>query len=196
MTKTLCLKEKPTKPEWHDMKKSLHGSEQRSWRERKSMPLFERVNEIFRKHGFTVTAIVLAAGTVVGAVVEVISNSLKSLAEGIGKVCKILAKKQRLFLPAARARSWVSFPNGRTGHLIFGGAHLPYNSFFGRRLYGKVSQTQPLTLPNKQTCQKNCSHQQGLVYVVTCGRWSEHGGGGWGGRWLSQTLRFHCRLVD
>ena len=24
--------------------------------------------------------------------------------------------------------------------------------------YGKVPQAQPLTLPNKQTCQKNCSH--------------------------------------
>ena len=31
------------------------------------MQLFERVKEIFRKYGFTVTAIVLAAGTDIGA---------------------------------------------------------------------------------------------------------------------------------
>lgn len=58
--------------------------------------------------------------------------------------------------------------------------------------YGKVSQAQPVTLPNKRTCQKNCSHnEQRLVYVVTCGRWRGYGAGGRVGRRLSRP----CDLI-
>lgn len=44
-----------------------------------SMRLFERVEEIFKKYGLTVTAIVLAAGTDIGAVIGAITNSLNLL---------------------------------------------------------------------------------------------------------------------
>lgn len=161
------------------------------------MPLFEKVNEIFKNYGFTVSAIVLAAWTVIGAVIRAITTSLKPLGKGIGKLCKMLAKKQLPFARPHLLDREFHFQSGGTGHLIFGGAHLAYNFCCGRFVYGKVSQAQPLTLPNKRTCQKNCSHnEQRLVYVVTCGRWRGYGEGGRVGRRLSQTLRFHCCLVD
>ena len=49
------------------------------------MQLFERVKKIFRKYGFTVTAIVLAADTDIGAVIGAITNSMNSLVKGVGK---------------------------------------------------------------------------------------------------------------
>ena len=109
----------------------------------------------------------------------------------------MLAKKQLPFARPHLLDREFHFQSGGTGHLIFGGAHLAYNFCCGRFVYGKVSQAQPLTLPNKRTCQKNCSHnEQRLVYVVTCGRWRGYGGGGRVGRRLSQTLRFHCCLLE
>ena len=44
-----------------------------------AMPLRERVREIFKKYGVTVTAIFLAVGVTIGAVVGAITNALKSV---------------------------------------------------------------------------------------------------------------------
>ena len=78
----------------------------------------------------------------------------------------MLAKKQLPFARPHLLDREFHFQSGGTGHLIFGGAHLAYNFCCGRFIYGKVSQAQPLTLPNKRTFQNNCSHnEQRLVYV-------------------------------
>ena len=44
-----------------------------------SLSLRERIKEIFKKCGVTVTAIVLAAGVTIGAVIGTITNALKKL---------------------------------------------------------------------------------------------------------------------
>ena len=45
----------------------------------RALPLRERVKEIFKKYGVTVTAIFLAAGVTIGAVITTITNALKSM---------------------------------------------------------------------------------------------------------------------
>ena len=45
----------------------------------RALPLRERVREIFKKYGVTVTAIFLAAGITIGAVISTITNALKSM---------------------------------------------------------------------------------------------------------------------
>ncbi|KAL9959330.1 hypothetical protein ACROYT_G032644 [Oculina patagonica] len=44
----------------------------------RALPLRERIKEIFKKNGVTVTAIFLAAGVTIGAVIGAITNSLKA----------------------------------------------------------------------------------------------------------------------
>ena len=44
-----------------------------------SLPLRERIKEIFKKYGVTVTAIFLAAGVTIAAVIGTITNALKKL---------------------------------------------------------------------------------------------------------------------
>ncbi|KAL9967381.1 hypothetical protein ACROYT_G025590 [Oculina patagonica] len=44
----------------------------------RALPLRERIKEIFKKYGVTVTAIVLAAGVTIGSVIGAITNSLKA----------------------------------------------------------------------------------------------------------------------
>ena len=48
-------------------------------------PLLERVKDIFKTYGVTVTAIVLAAGVTIGVVVSSITNSLKATGKALGK---------------------------------------------------------------------------------------------------------------
>ena len=50
-----------------------------------SLPLRERIKEIFKKYGVTVTAIFLAAGVTIGAVISTITNALKKTRNRIGK---------------------------------------------------------------------------------------------------------------
>ena len=45
----------------------------------------EKVKAIFKKYGFTVTAVLLAVGTTIGVILSSLSNSLKSVANGVGK---------------------------------------------------------------------------------------------------------------
>ncbi|KAL9969145.1 hypothetical protein ACROYT_G021321 [Oculina patagonica] len=44
----------------------------------RALPLRERIKEIFKKHGVTLTAILLAAGVTIGSVIGAITNSLKA----------------------------------------------------------------------------------------------------------------------
>ena len=91
-----------------------------------------------------------------------------------GKRCKRLAKKNSVpFARLHRLDRELHFQSRRASHLLSGGIHLAVDSCCGRISDGTVPQALKLTLPNQQTCQKNCSHNdQRLVYVVTRGRWS------------------------
>ena len=64
-----------------------------------TMPLRERVREIFKKYGMTVTAIFLAAGVTIGAVVGAITNALKSMGNQLANGLKAVGAKAASALP-------------------------------------------------------------------------------------------------
>ena len=64
-----------------------------------TMPLRERVREIFKKYGVTVTAIFLAAGVTIGAVVGAITNALKSMGNQLANGLKTVGAKAASALP-------------------------------------------------------------------------------------------------
>ena len=64
-----------------------------------TMPLRERVREIFKKYGVTVTAIFLAAGVTIGAVVGAITNALKSMGNQLANGLKAVGAKAASALP-------------------------------------------------------------------------------------------------
>jgi len=55
-------------------------------------PLLERIKEIFKKYGVTVTAIFLAAGVTIGVVIGSITNALKSTGQALGNGLKDIGK--------------------------------------------------------------------------------------------------------
>ena len=61
--------------------------------------LRERVREIFKKYGVTVTAIFLAAGVTIGAVVGAITNALKSMGNQLANGLKTVGAKAASALP-------------------------------------------------------------------------------------------------
>ena len=64
-----------------------------------TIPLRERVREIFQKYGVTVTAIFLAAGITIGAVVGTITNALKSMGNQLANGLKTVGAKAASALP-------------------------------------------------------------------------------------------------
>ena len=64
-----------------------------------AMPLRERVREIFKKYGVTVTAIFLAAGVTIGAVVGAITNALESMGNQLANGLKDVGAKAASALP-------------------------------------------------------------------------------------------------
>ena len=65
----------------------------------RAMPLRERVKEIFKKYGVTVTAIFHAAGFMIGAVVGAITNALKATGKAMGSGLKEVGSKLGSLLP-------------------------------------------------------------------------------------------------
>ena len=63
------------------------------------LSLRERVKNIFKKYGFTVTAVVLAVGTIIGVIINSLTKGLKSVATGVGNGLKTRGKKKAQFLP-------------------------------------------------------------------------------------------------
>ena len=59
----------------------------------RAMPLRERVGEIFQRYGLTVTAIFLAAGVTIGAVVGTVTNALKKLEKNLADGLKTIGAK-------------------------------------------------------------------------------------------------------
>ena len=64
-----------------------------------TLPLRERVREILKKYGVTVTAIFLATGITIGAVVGVITNALKSMGNQLANGLKTVGAKAASALP-------------------------------------------------------------------------------------------------
>ena len=65
----------------------------------RALPLLERVKEIFKKYGVTLTAIVLAAGVTIGVVVSSITKALKATGKALGKGLKDIGAKLASLLP-------------------------------------------------------------------------------------------------
>jgi len=64
-----------------------------------AMPLRERIKEIFKKHGVTVTSILLAAGITIGAVVSSITKGLKATGKAMANGLKEIGAKLGSLLP-------------------------------------------------------------------------------------------------
>ena len=64
-----------------------------------AMPLRERIKEIFKKHGVTVTAIFIAAGVTIGVVVSSITKGLKATGKAMAGGLKEIAAKLGSLLP-------------------------------------------------------------------------------------------------
>ena len=83
----------------------------------RALPLRERVKEIFKKYGVTVTAIVLAAGVTIGAVIGAITNALRATGKALGKGLKDIGSKVASALPGLIG-SIVSFLFKAAGQAI------------------------------------------------------------------------------
>ena len=81
------------------------------------MPLRERVREIFKKYGVTVTAIFLAAGITIGAVVGALTNALKSMGNQLANGLKAVGAKAASAMPGLIG-SIVSFLFKTAGQAI------------------------------------------------------------------------------
>ena len=65
----------------------------------RGLPLSERVKEIFKKYGVTVTVIFLAAGVTIGAVISAITNAPKSMGQQMANGLKAVGSKAASALP-------------------------------------------------------------------------------------------------
>ena len=79
--------------------------------------LREKVKAIFKKYGFTVTAVLLAVGTTLGVILSSLSNGLKSVAKGVGNGLKNLGKRIAAILPGLLG-SIVGFVFRTAGEVI------------------------------------------------------------------------------
>jgi len=75
-----------------------------------TMPLREGIKEIFKKHGVTVTAILLAAGVTIGAVVSAVAKALKATGKAMAGGLKEIGVKLGCLLP------WLI---GQVAHFLF-----------------------------------------------------------------------------
>ena len=107
-----------------------------------ALPLRERVKNIFKKYGWTVQAVVLAAGLVIGAVALAAMNGLKAGTQAVEKGLKTIGQKLGSLLPG-RIGSIVSFIFRSAGQVLsFLGEHswlliLAVVTFFMEKLLKK-----------------------------------------------------------
>ena len=104
-----------------------------------ALPLRERVKNIFKKYGWTLQAIVLATGLVLGAVAFAAVNGLKAGTKAVGNGLKAVGKT--VGLPPTRAHRLdcqLYLQIGWTGSLLPRRARLAANPCCGSLLYGKA----------------------------------------------------------
>ena len=82
-----------------------------------TMSLRERIKYIFKKYGFTVFAILSAAGLVIGVIISNLSKGLTTLGKGLGNGLKTLGKKLGEILPGM-VGAIVSFLFKTAGEVI------------------------------------------------------------------------------
>ena len=83
----------------------------------RALPPRERIKEIFKKHGVTLTAIILAAGVTIGSVIGAITNALKATGKALGNGLKEIGKETGSLLPGLLG-SIVSFLFKAAGQAI------------------------------------------------------------------------------
>ena len=83
----------------------------------RTLPLRERIKEIFKKYGVTLTAILLAAGVTIGSVIGAITKALKATCKALGNGLKEMGKKTASLQPGLLG-SIVSFLFKATGQAI------------------------------------------------------------------------------
>jgi archaellum component FlaC len=64
-----------------------------------NMPLKQRIKAIFKKYGFTVTAVVTAVGVIIGVIIKSLTSGLATVAKGVGNGLKTIGKKLGQILP-------------------------------------------------------------------------------------------------
>jgi len=79
--------------------------------------LCERVKDFFKKYGVTLTLIILAAGTTIGAVIGILTRGLKATGKALGKDLKDIGAKLASILPGLIG-SIVSFLFKAAGQAI------------------------------------------------------------------------------
>ena len=82
------------------------------------LSLREKVKRIFKKYGWTLQAVVLAAGLVIGAVALAVMNGLKAVTKTVGTGLKEIGKKVASILPGLIG-SIVSFIFRAAGQVIY-----------------------------------------------------------------------------
>lgn len=99
------VKKKPHKKRIDERNEQFEKNEQKLSELQKTLSLRERVKNIFKKYGFTVTAVFLAVGTVIGAIVEIIIIELKKLGTSLGNGLKNVGSKLASSLPGNNWRN-------------------------------------------------------------------------------------------
>ena len=82
-----------------ERREQLAALENERERLEEGLSLKEKVKAIFKKYGFTVTAVLLAVGTTIGVILSSLSKGLKSVADGVGNGLKELGGKFGSLLP-------------------------------------------------------------------------------------------------
>ena len=95
----------------------LHRLQTQIGERESAMSLRERVREIFKQHGLTITAIFLAAGVTIGAVVGAITKALKASGNAMGNDLEDIGSKLGSILPGLIG-SIVSFLFKTAGQAI------------------------------------------------------------------------------
>jgi len=108
-----------------------------------AMPLRERIKEIFKKHGVTVTAILLAAGVTIGTVVNAVTKALKATGKAMAGGLKEIGAKLGSLLPGLigqvahflfnTAAKAVGFLAEHTWLLILAGVAFVFEKYIKKR---------------------------------------------------------------
>ena len=96
----------------------------------------EKIKDMFKKHGVTLTAIVLAASVTIGSVIGVIKNALTKTGETVGNGLKEIGKKNSFTSArAARLDRFAGLPEDLqaiASHVAKNAAGRPWARFHGR----------------------------------------------------------------
>ena len=110
-----------------DLQQEQNEIENERERDMEQLPLSDRLREkvktVFKKYGFTVTAVFLAVGTTIGVILSSLSSGLKAVTNGVGNGLQTLGKKIANILPGLLG-AVVSFVFRTAGKVIsFLGKH-------------------------------------------------------------------------